>query len=160
MLPPSFYVWLRFYSSYASYALASTRARLFSSASSCRHHTEINYREKKKSSERDRLPYCPRQSMSCTHPLSSTALLLLSECTTILPAKSIRDMPAVWSACLLCVVCVVCFCACYVAWCDGRMLCAVCAAVSSVEMGFWVCGSGGGSRSCTLLFARASCKEE
>ena len=25
------------------------------------------------------------------------------------------------------------------------MLCGVCAAVSSVEMGFWVCGSGGGS---------------
>ena len=33
---------------------------------------------------------------------TSTALLLLSECTTVLPTKSIRDMPAVWSACLLC----------------------------------------------------------
>ena len=32
---------------------------------------------------------------------STALLLLLSECTTILLAKSIRDMPAVWSACLL-----------------------------------------------------------
>ena len=66
----------------------------------------------------------------------------------ILPAKSIRDMPAAWSACLLCgqrvccavcvsavwsacllcglrvccvVCCVVCIRACCVAWCDGLM---------------------------------------
>ena len=52
--------------------------------------------------------------------------------------------------CLLCglrvwcvVCCVVCLCACCVAWCDGLIWCGVCAAVSSVEMGFWVCGSGG-----------------
>ena len=102
MLPPSFYVRLRFYSSYASYALASTRARLFSSASSCRHHTAINYREYN-SSERANTRTASRIIVHIRVRIlsTSTALLLLSECTTILPAKSIRDTPAVWSVCLL-----------------------------------------------------------
>ena len=65
----------------------------------------------------------------------------------ILPAKSIRDVPAVWTACLPCgLLCCLLFlrvlCG-LVRW--SKMLCGVCAAVSGFGMGFWVCGSGGGS---------------
>ena len=41
----------------------------------------------------------------------------------ILPAKSIRDMPAVWFACLLCgLLCCLLLRTCCVAWCDGLTL--------------------------------------
>ena len=76
-----------------------TRAPVFSSVS-CRHHT-TNYRESKSSERADThtarriVAHRPVRTLS-----TSTALLLISECTTILPLKSIRDMPVVWSACL------------------------------------------------------------
>ena len=69
---------------------------------------------------------------------TSTALLLLSECTNIVPAKSIRDVSAVWPAVLSSLTRAV--------WPGAMVLsCGVCAAISRVEMGFGVCGSGGGS---------------
>ena len=69
--------------------------------------------------------------MSASPPSMSTALLL-SECmssTTVLPARSIRDISGVCG--LLCAFCV--------ALCGGLKLCCV----LSFKMGFWVCGSGG-----------------
>ena len=73
----------------------------------------------------------------------------------ILPAKSIRDMPA---ACLVC--CVVCsfFCGCCVAWCDGLMLWCLrcCFKCRNGFLGVWFWRR---FDSCTLSFASASCKE-
>ena len=80
----------------------------------------------------------------------------------ILPANSIRDMPDVWCA-LSAVWSAVLSALARAVWPGAMVLCCGdCAAVPSVEMGFLVCGSGGGSsraRYKVVLFASASCKE-
>ena len=72
--------------------------------------------------------------MSATPPSMSTALLL-SECmssTTVLSARSIRDIPA---------LCGLLFAGCVTLCGDLMLWCLRC--VLSFKMGFWVCGSGG-----------------